>query len=126
MSSATRTKSGIDLSDKAVPAHADFGCTDLYIPRIPYRTNQSLTHYRRAQELKSAEILEAARTLKQGMGRLVRREGLLERHIWIGDQRLTKGTGNNAMLRKLFAPYHKVAEGSTFVTGVAANQPTRP
>ena len=67
--------------------------TDLVIPRLPYGTNQSLTHLRRIRFEPHVpwDLLDAALRFKQALGRLVRRAGLpLNRRIHVLDARLNK------------------------------------
>lgn len=81
---------GIDMSDKTVAAVDDFLLTDLYIPRIPWGLNRTMTHRRRKDRVHSAELMETLMTFKQGIGRLVRRDGLRDRRLVIGDPRIEK------------------------------------
>lgn len=69
---------GIDLSDVENPAEDDWMLSDLIITRLPLGINRSLTHERRVS-LAGFSIVaqEAAWQLRQGLGRLVRREGFL-------------------------------------------------
>lgn len=65
--------------------------TDLVIPRMPFKTNRSLTHAWRCINRPDMpwDILDAAFRFKQALGRLVRREGLSSnRRIFILDARL--------------------------------------
>jgi CRISPR type IV-associated DEAD/DEAH-box helicase Csf4 len=79
----------LDLSDGQSPADQDFLLTDLVIPALPFGANKSTTHVQRmAMAGFVAEISEAQRLFRQGIGRLVRREGLLRRRIWVLDGRL--------------------------------------
>jgi ATP-dependent DNA helicase DinG len=99
---------GIDLADKDVPAQNDELLTDLYIPRIPYGSNRSLTHQRRREALGfMVEVHETARMLKQGLGRLVRREGVRNRHIWLADIRMENPPPPMKPILKLLAPFRK-------------------
>ncbi len=54
------------------------------------------------------ELLDAAFTLRQGLGRLIRREGLRDRRIWFLDGRIYTARGTfykiNALLRTY--PHH--------------------
>jgi CRISPR type IV-associated DEAD/DEAH-box helicase Csf4 len=65
--------------------------TDLVIPRLPFGTNNSMSHVRRVRMQRSFpwDLLDAAFRFLQGLGRLVRRRGLsANRRIWILDGRL--------------------------------------
>jgi hypothetical protein len=99
---------GIDLADKEAPAEQDLLLTDLYIPRLPYGCNRTLTHRRRVAALGfMVEVHETARMLKQGVGRLVRREGLRHRHIWLADSRLTQPTRHLKPILKLLSAFRQ-------------------
>ena len=80
---------GINLSDTAVPAHEDFMLTDLVITRLPAGLNRTLTHERR--HALAGFMLVAQETswhFRQGLGRLIRREGVLRRNLWVLDSRV--------------------------------------
>lgn len=65
--------------------------TDLIIPRLPFGINKSVTHEYRIQNDPRTpwEILDMLFRLKQGIGRLVRREGLpANRRITLLDSRI--------------------------------------
>lgn len=78
---------GLDLSSDAlatingqtVSAGLDNVLTDLVIPNAPIGVNRTLTHQYRRQFNGAAEIGAMAILLRQGIGRLVRREGLSRR-----------------------------------------------
>ena len=83
---------GIDLRDERfsdADAHLDNLLTDLVIPALPFGANRSITHESRVARAGFAvEKDNALRVFLQGLGRLVRREGLLNRRIWVLDGRL--------------------------------------
>ena len=83
---------GLDLSDAAVPderAADDLLLTDLVIPNLPFGLDRTTTHIARIGRIGfGAEIIGVQRRLRQGLGRLIRREGLQKRRIWILDGRL--------------------------------------
>jgi CRISPR type IV-associated DEAD/DEAH-box helicase Csf4 len=65
--------------------------TDLVIPRLPYGTNQSLSHLWRVRNNPNVpwDLLDASLRFKQALGRLVRREGLpANRRIHVLDARM--------------------------------------
>lgn len=65
--------------------------TDLVIPRIPFAGNKSITHMYRMEILSDApwELLDTSLRFKQGLGRLIRREGLPKnRRIFVLDGRV--------------------------------------
>lgn len=81
---------GLNLVDNAVPPEQDLMLTDLVIPRMPMRMNRSITHEMRVASLGwTMEFSEILMLMKQGIGRLVRREGILKnRRIFILDGRV--------------------------------------
>ena len=80
---------GLDLSDHdAMEAAEDFALTDLVITRIPFGANKTAVHLARTKRLGfDVECMEAALRLKQGLGRLIRRDGVSQRRIWVLDGR---------------------------------------
>lgn len=81
---------GLNLTLAGCDPSEDFLLTDLVIPALPFGTNLTTSHaFRSARkggflnELAHAELM-----LRQGIGRLVRREGLRNRSIHILDGRL--------------------------------------
>jgi Rad3-related DNA helicase len=84
---------GLDLRDASIPdeqAQLDLLLTDVVIPNIPFGLNRTTTHTSRVSRLFSFEASATALLLRQGLGRLVRRPGLLHRRIWLLDSRLIK------------------------------------
>lgn len=108
---------GLDLRDDLVSddqPHADKILTDLILPRINFSDNQTLSGLMRARR-NGANFTEAAFSLRQGIGRLIRRPGLSNRRVWILDGRIwLKGVKYN-VFRKILAGYSKRGE----VSGVA-------
>lgn len=104
---------GLDISGAGAPLDDDI-LTDLIIPKIPFGANMSLSHSIRRQSSFHGSTIEALETymrFKQGIGRLVRREGLRpNRRIWVLDGRLSdpnfKGMVFN--INKLISSYHHV------------------
>jgi ATP-dependent DNA helicase DinG len=96
---------GLDLRDEeAQEASDDWILTDLVIPRSPLGRNRTAAHIARVSRLGfEQELLDAAFTLRQGLGRLIRREGLEKRNIWFLDGRICTKRGMfhkvNVMLR---------------------------
>jgi CRISPR type IV-associated DEAD/DEAH-box helicase Csf4 len=79
---------GITLLDDT-PASEDFLLTDLVIPRMPVALNTSVSMQERIERARMAPIIqEALMTLKQGCGRLIRRTGVTDRHLWVLDGRI--------------------------------------
>lgn len=79
---------GLDLSDRDVPAEDDRLLTDLVIPRIPFGAERSSIHQLRAQFMWTAERDRAAFQFRQGVGRLMRRPGVRRRRLWVLDGRI--------------------------------------
>ncbi len=82
-----------ELFGEELPAAEDNVLTDLVIPRLPFRTNQSISHLLRLRKNPGYpwDYLDAALRFTQGLGRLVRREGLPKnRRIFILDSRLSE------------------------------------
>lgn len=85
---------GLDLSARAalnnpgLTPEQDLLCTDLVIPRVPFGTEQSSSHRARKAVLKNAERDRAAFQFRQGLGRLMRTEGVCDRHLWVIDGRI--------------------------------------
>jgi CRISPR type IV-associated DEAD/DEAH-box helicase Csf4 len=108
---------GLDISGKdMMPRRApqeDYTVTDLVIPRVPFGLNHSITHATRIKSNPSVswEILDTLFRFKQGMGRLIRDEGLPKdsRRIWVLDNRINDPRKNLsrsfAGIRALLAGY---------------------
>ncbi len=81
---------GLNLRDDlAENASDDRILTDLVITRSPMGRNRTAAHMSRVSTLGfEHELLDAAFTLRQGLGRLIRREGLKDRRIWFLDGRI--------------------------------------
>ncbi|WP_455233418.1 helicase C-terminal domain-containing protein [Geopseudomonas aromaticivorans] len=104
---------GIDLSapsdpgkEDFIPAAEDQVLTDLVITRLPLGLNRSLTHHRR-QLIAGFRITiqEGAWHLRQGIGRLVRREGVPSRNLWVLDSRIDSKEPWLAAFRKILKTY---------------------
>jgi ATP-dependent DNA helicase DinG len=102
---------GVDLSNASVPAKDDLVLTDLIIPRVPMGTNRTLSHLRRRAFRRDGFLLEAkecAMAFAQGIGRLVRREGVEHRRLWVLDARLgDRKLGYLSAIRNLLAEYRR-------------------
>ena len=81
---------GLNLRDELAGNAADDRIlSDLVIARSPMGRNRTAAHMSRVSTLGfEQELLDAAFTLRQGLGRLIRREGLKERRIWFLDGRI--------------------------------------
>jgi ATP-dependent DNA helicase DinG len=96
---------GIDLRDELAENAADDRIlTDLVITRTPMGRNRTAAHVARVSRIGfEQELLDAAFTLRQGLGRLIRREHLTDRRIWFLDGRIHTKRGTfhkiNALLR---------------------------
>ena len=108
---------GLDITDKDVPKDRpqdDILLTDLVIPALPFGMNHTLTHASRVAFNFVSELAATARLLRQAMGRLVRRDGVRDRHIWILDGRLFQPNLNYASrFRKLINEYYEKQERFT-------------
>lgn len=84
---------GLDLTDADKPADKDLLLTDLVIPGTPFGLDQNTTQMDRLRRMGFvAEIMVAQRKLRQGLGRLIRREGVQNRRIWMLDARILNPT----------------------------------
>ena len=81
---------GLDLTDETVTEPTkDNLLTDLVIVRIPLGRSRSVAHQVRVERLGlEEEFVAAAFLLRQGIGRLIRREGVHNRKIWFLDGRI--------------------------------------
>lgn len=80
-----------ELFGEALASDQDNVLSTLVIPRLPFGTNQTITHLWRKNQKPGTpwELYEAAFRFKQGLGRLVRRPGLpTNREIYVLDGRL--------------------------------------
>ena len=106
---------GLNLVDENVSAANDLLLTDLVIPRLPLKMNQSITHEARVSRFGwMMEVNETMMLLKQGIGRLVRREGILcNRRIFILDSRLHLNSFHSVKIcfDKLVGKYSRVIFG---------------
>lgn len=99
---------GIDLTNKDLPAEQDNTLTDLVICRLPFGTNRSLPHFRRTKIAGMGVVVqEAVWVLRQGIGRLVRRRGTQQRQLWILDQRIEEKSSWMAQFRTILKGYKR-------------------
>lgn len=94
----------------SLPAELDQVLTDLVIPRLPFGTNNSISHLRRCMMKPSVpwDVLDAAFKFRQALGRLVRRQGLPKnRRIWVLDGRMADADAQ-ARLATFWAPLVKL------------------
>jgi ATP-dependent DNA helicase DinG len=102
---------GIDLADEEVTernSHRDMLLTDLVIPNVPYGVERSTVHLARAARVGFiAEMIGTQRRFLQMIGRLVRREGLRDRRLWVLDGRLFAKfpMSHSTDLRGVLLPY---------------------
>ena len=101
---------GLDLRDEAAVSGADdMLLTDLVIPNV-FNTTKSSTDMDREERFGFEAIRSKSLfTLRQGLGRLVRREGLRERRIWILDGRIARGDSSLVGHRLVLDAYLKRA-----------------
>lgn len=103
---------GIDLSDHSSPASDDRAVSDLVIPRLPMGVNRTLQHERRVR-IRGFGVVrqETSWYLRQGIGRLVRREGVAAKNLWLLDPRiyseLPEDKWATAIARPLLAKYNR-------------------
>jgi Rad3-related DNA helicase len=105
---------GVDFLDSRYPQNPeqDNLLTDLVIIRSPIGLNRSFAMMERIDRQGTHPIgSEALLTLKQGLGRLIRRDGVKDRHIWMMDGRLWLNWPGmeqfTAAARKMLAAYKK-------------------
>lgn len=114
---------GVDLSDSDKDAADDWLLTDVYVPRIPWGLNHSMTHIRRRQALgMRVEAMEASRLLRQGIGRLVRRPGVLGRRLVVSDCRVDTPS-HAAMRRMLLREYGTPSQKGGLGNGASHDRP---
>lgn len=104
---------GVDLLDpEAKSGNDDKLLTDLIVACCPLGLNQSPTMLRRIDLTgTNAVSKEALLTLKQGLGRLIRRDGVTDRRIWILDPRIWAENWLNQFTgpaKRLLRSYKKV------------------
>ncbi len=79
---------GLDLSDSGVSAVEDTLLTDLIVTATPFGMVRTSTHLSRVSRTGFINEKRAAlMMLRQGLGRLIRREGLMHRRLWFLDGR---------------------------------------
>lgn len=87
--------SGLPEGEDFPPADQDLVLTHLVIPRLPFDVQTTSTELARRQYRQDTQWLsvvhECQMMLRQGMGRLVRRQGLTDRHIAVLDPRGVSG-----------------------------------
>lgn len=80
---------GVDFSDSTTAPEDDTLLTDVVIARLPINMTQSLTMRVRVERMGLYPLInECMLSLKQGIGRLVRRDGVRDRRLWILDGRI--------------------------------------
>lgn len=103
---------GINLSDSEVAAETDSMLTNLVITRLPIGLNRSLTHERRVSIAGFKVVtLEAIWQLRQGLGRLIRRPGVQDRHLWVLDARLAGTAPWVTPYKRLLSRYRSTGMG---------------
>jgi len=96
---------GLDLVDRqAEQPEDDLLLTDLVIINVPFGTSRTSTHEARARTRWHVERDRAVLEFRQGMGRLMRREGVRHRKLWLLDPRIQTGGARYAPFRHLIAP----------------------
>lgn len=104
---------GIDLKDYAASDENDTLLTDLVISRLPINLNKSNSMISRVEKMGVYPLInECLLTFKQGLGRLIRRDNVKHRRIWILDGRAfisDNWYGMNTLtgaIRRLLRGYH--------------------
>ena len=106
---------GLDMRDSlAATAKDDHLLTDLVIVRCPIGLNRSNAQDERVRRMGTFPIIqEALMTFKQGLGRLIRREGVEHRRIWVLDSRIWKADWSGMVgfaysAKEILKPYRTV------------------
>lgn len=110
----------VNGDDVGIRPEDDNLLTDLVIPRIPFSLNRTMTHMSRMNSLNKVpwELLDTAMRFKQGLGRLVRREGLPpdSRRIFVLDGRVNDARFNGylSLLQRMMNiyPVRKLVRGT--------------
>lgn len=104
---------GLDLNDHNVSDETpekDLLLTDLVVPRINFSDNQTFSGMlKKRKTFNSTSFTEAAFTLRQGFGRLIRRPGVKHRRLWFLDGRAAVKGANYNVFRNIMATYPKKA-----------------
>ena len=105
---------GLDLADRETfDPDQDTLLTDLVITRVPFGTNKTAVHMSRIKRMGfDVEAMETALRLKQGLGRLIRREGVTGRRIWMMDGR-SLGR-RSSYFKRVFGPVFAYPHRETF------------
>jgi len=99
---------GLDISLGDLPPADDLALTDLVVTRCPWNSNHSVTHKQRVKTLGfCAQSSDTAFRLRQGIGRLMRREGSTHRRLHILDGRMAGKNASSALIFPLLDPYKK-------------------
>jgi ATP-dependent DNA helicase DinG len=101
---------GLDLNaaqvlDPGIVPARDRLLTDLVLPRVPLGTEHSSIHQARRVWMPTAERDRAAFQFRQGIGRLMRREGVGDRRLWVLDGRIWEPSQ-----KWLFVPVRAILE----------------
>lgn len=101
---------GLDLSLPDKAAADDYLLTAVVVCRVPVGINDTNTMRSRVSYRGMLPVAqESALTFKQGIGRLIRRSGIDNRHLWVLDARIfdgkpwSAGTANNTAFNSLTA-----------------------
>lgn len=100
---------GIDLHDPQAQPEEDRMLTDLVVTRLPLGANRTLTHERRVSIGGFGVVAqEAVWQLRQGIGRLVRRQGVSQRQLWLLDSRVVSKEPWTTNFRRALARYRQM------------------
>lgn len=105
---AANAWTGLDLRQTGVLAEDDYLFTDLIIPRVPLGLEHSRIHQARVAWSPRVEWDRAAMQMRQGLGRLIRAEGLRHRRIAVLDGRIwtTRYKGMLDPIARMLLPYN--------------------
>lgn len=115
------------LGKTPLPPEKDNVLTDLVIPRLPFGTNNSITHLRRILTKPSVpwDMLDAGFRFRQALGRLIRRKGLpRNRRIWVLDGRLAESDAK-ARMAIFWAPLARIQDRVKAVKTLSSNEAPR-
>ena len=104
----------LTLEQENVPAHEDTLLTDLVIVCSPIGLNRSTVMLHRIEKTFATAIAkETLLILKQGLGRLIRRNGVKNRRIWILDARIWSDSwmpAYTAAAKRLLGMYKNISQ----------------
>lgn len=100
---------GLDLRDETAGPEQDFLLTDLVVPNMFNMAKSSTDLDREMRFGFEAVRSKALFAFRQGIGRLMRRDGVLHRRLWVLDGRLARRDANVAQHRQILDAYRRRA-----------------